>query len=199
MSAEGGGQPARIAIVLWGVLGVVGVLAEAIHRLAARALSLLDREELTTGHLSLIAIWTVVICYFEGYRGFQHGFSPRVVARAFHLAEHPRPLHVGLAPLFCMALFHTTRRRLIATWVLLVGIVALVLLVRQLPPLYRAIVDGGVACALAWGTIAMVVYLIRGLSGRPMPVPPDVVEESALDTAAGMPLSQRSAGPGSRV
>jgi hypothetical protein len=67
--------------------------------------------------------------------------------------------------------------------------VALVLLVRRMPPLYRALVDAGVACALAWGTIAMLVYLVRGLSGRQMPVPADVVEEGARDAAQAVPLS----------
>ncbi|WP_437605467.1 hypothetical protein WMF20_30690 [Sorangium sp. So ce834] len=166
----------RLAIVLWGVLGVVAVLVEAIYRLGSTAARLLTAHELTTGQLFLLAAWTVVIAYFEGYRGFQQRFSPRVVARALYLAEHRRPLHVALAPLYCMALFHTTRRRLIATWVLIAGIVALILLVRRMSPPYRAIVDAGVAFALAWGTASILIYLARGLAGRPPDISADVPE-----------------------
>lgn len=171
-------QRLRLAVVLWGVLGVVAFLVEAIYRLGAMAARILTTHDLTTGQLILLAAWTVVIAYFEGYRGFQQRFSPRVIARALHLAEHRRPLHVALAPLYCMALFHTTRRRLIATWALIAGIVALILLVRQMSPPYRAIVDAGVALALAWGTVSILVYLARGLAGRPPGTPADVPEDA---------------------
>ncbi|WP_437643994.1 hypothetical protein [Sorangium sp. So ce362] len=177
-------QRLRLAVVLWGVLGVVAVLIEAIYRLGATAVHILTTHDLTTAQLILLAAWTVVIAYFEGYRGFQQRFSPRVIARALHLAEHRRPLHVALAPLYCMALFHTTRRRLIATWVLIAGIVALILLVRQMSPPYRAIVDAGVAFALAWGTVSILVYLARGLAGRPLGIPADVPED-ALRAGSG--------------
>ncbi|WP_437596023.1 hypothetical protein WMF28_25890 [Sorangium sp. So ce590] len=177
-------QRLRLAVVLWGVLGVVAVLIEAIYRLGATAVRILTTHDLTTAQLILLAAWTVVIAYFEGYRGFQQRFSPRVIARALHLAEHRRPLHVALAPLYCMALFHTTRRRLIATWVLIAGIVALILLVRQMSPPYRAIVDAGVAFALAWGTVSILVYLARGLAGRPLGIPADVPED-ALRAGSG--------------
>ncbi|WP_437274915.1 hypothetical protein WME90_27095 [Sorangium sp. So ce375] len=169
----------RLAVILWGVLGVVAVLVEAICRLAATAARILTVHTLTAGQLVLLAAWTVAIAYFEGYRGFQQRFSPRVVARALHLAEHRRPLHVALAPLYCMALFHATRRRLIATWALVAGIVALILLVRQMPPPYRAIVDAGVAFALAWGAASILVCLARGLAGRPLGLSPEVPEEAA--------------------
>ncbi|WP_437730447.1 hypothetical protein [Sorangium sp. So ce1335] len=168
----------RLAVVLWGVLGVVAVLIEAIYRLGTMAARVLTTHTFTTGQLILLIAWTVVIVYFEGYRGFQQRFSPRVVARALHLAEHRRPLHVALAPLYCMALLHATRRRLIATWALIAGIVALILLVRQMSPPYRAIVDAGVALALAWGTVSILVCLARGLAGRPLGIAPDVPEEA---------------------
>ncbi|XXX72885.1 hypothetical protein WMF30_35075 [Sorangium sp. So ce134] len=178
MSSSAREQRLRLAVVLWGVLGVVAVLVEAIYRLGAMAARILTAHDLTTGQLVLLAAWTVVIAYFEGYRGFQQRFSPRVVARALYLAEHRRPLHVALAPLYCMALFHTTRRRLIATWVLIAGIVALILLVRQMSPPYRAIVDAGVAFALAWGTASMLVYLALGLAGRPPGISADIPEDA---------------------
>lgn len=188
----------RLAVVLWGVLGVVTVLVEALCRLGATAARILTVHALTTGQLVLLAAWTVTIAYFEGYRGFQRRFSPRVVARALHLAEHGRPLHVALAPLYCMALLHATRRRLIATWALVAGIVALILLVRQMPPPYRAIVDAGVAFALAWGAVSILVCLARGLAGRPLGISADVPEEprrAAIDAEHLARQAARAGGP----
>jgi hypothetical protein len=167
-------RPRSLAAAVWGVFGTVIILAEAIYRLSAIAITTLVREGLSAAETVFFAVWMFFIVYVEGYRAFQKRFSPRVVARAFYLAEHPRPLHVILAPLYCMALFHTSRRRLISSWILVVGIVSVILLVRLLPPVYRAIIDGGVACALAWGSLVMIVYFFRRLRGEEMPVPPDV-------------------------
>lgn len=163
-------------IVLWGVVGALALLLNAIRRLAVLALEpLVDpRLELTGWHLALYVASVVLNGYAEGYRGFQRGFAPRTVARALHLARHPRALHVVLAPLYVMGLIHATRRRLIASWVLLVGIVGLVLLVRRLAQPWRGIIDAGVVVGLGWGVVVMVVQLVRGLAGRSMPVGPDV-------------------------
>lgn len=174
----------NLAAAFWGVGGTVVILAEAIYRLTAIAVGTLRREGLTAGQAAFLVAWCAFIVYVEGYRAFQKRFSPRTVARAFYLAEHPRPLHVVLAPLYCMALIHTTRRRLIASWILVVGIVSVILLVRLLPPVYRAIIDGGVACALAWGTGVMLVYFVKGLRGAKIPIDPDVPEEQAARVKA---------------
>lgn len=160
-------------ILFWAVGGVVALLVEPMHRLANVGLEAI-RGGLTGPQVALLVGWTVTIVYTEGYRAFQQRFAPRLVARALHLAEHPRPLHVVLAPFYVMTLLHTTRRRLIASWGLVVGIVAVVVVVKQLDQPYRGIIDGGVALALAWGTVAILVHLVRGLAGRPMPVPPDL-------------------------
>ncbi|EYF02904.1 hypothetical protein [Chondromyces apiculatus] len=163
-----------VAVVLWGVGGVVLLLAEAIVRLGMLALRLLRTHSLTTAQTVMLVVWTLLICYAEGYRGFQQRFSPRVVARALYIAAHPKPLLVAFAPLVCMGFFHATRRLLIVSWSLLVGIVGLVVLIRFLPPIYRAIVDVGVALALTWGTAAIVVFLVRALAGKPPAISPDV-------------------------
>ncbi|HSN99047.1 MAG TPA: hypothetical protein VLS89_12200 [Candidatus Nanopelagicales bacterium] len=176
-------RPRALAVILWGVGGVVLLLTEAIVRLASLAAGLLRARALTPAELLALAAWTVVIVYAEGYRGFQRRFSPRVVARALHLAAHPRPHLIALAPLLCMGLLHATRRLLIVSWSLLAGILALILLVRLLPPVYRAIIDIGVALALTWGTASILVFLARALTGKPLPVPPETPPtESTLPT-----------------
>ena len=164
----------QIAIFMWAVLGVVIVLGEAVARLLRFAWSILRERDLGPWEITFSIAFLAFILYTEGYRGFQKAFSPRTVARAVHLAHHPRPLAVLLAPLYCMALFGATRKRLVVSWVLVAGIVALVLLVRLLPPTYRALVDAGVGSALLWGTGSILVYAVQALRGRPMPVAPDV-------------------------
>src|SRR6185503_2324918 len=116
----------------WGVGGVIALLARAMWRLGAIAVEGLGGG-LTAGQLALLVVWSVAILYAEGYRAFQRRFAPRVVARALHLLDRPRLLHVALAPMYCMSLLHARRRSLIAGWALLVGIAALIVVVRQLP------------------------------------------------------------------
>jgi threonine/homoserine efflux transporter RhtA len=110
--------------------------------------------------------------YSEGYRAFHKAFSPRVVSRAQYLAAHPRPLHVAFAPLYCMGLFHATKKRLIVSWSVTLGVVGIVLLVRELDQPWRGIVDGGVILGLSAGTLSILYYAI----GQDPPVPPDVPE-----------------------
>jgi apolipoprotein N-acyltransferase len=110
-----------------------------------------------------------------------------------YAARHPRPVIVVLAPLFCMGLFHATRKRLIVSWCALIGIVGLIVLVRQLDQPWRGIVDGGVVAGLGWGLVAMLWFMVRALLGHPMPVPADVPEDAL--PVAGMALEPRADAP----
>ncbi len=152
---------------------MVAVIGEAIVRLLPIVLDLFDAT-LSALELAVLVAWVLTMTFAEGYRGFHLQFSPRVVARAVYLDAHPRPLHVVLAPLYCMGLLHATRRRLITSWVLTFGIVAIVVLVRRLPAPWRGIVDAGVVVGLTCGLLSIVYFTLRGLRGVPMPVDPDV-------------------------
>ena len=176
-------RAAGVAIVLWAVGGVLTILAQAIVRLLPRALEPLEAGQLglAAGLAYLASI--VLMAYSEGYRGFQRGFSPRVVVRAFALAARPSPLLVVLAPLMAMGLIHANRRRKLASWILLVGIVGLILVVRQLDQPWRGAVDAGVVVGLGWGMTATIVYLIRALRGRVPEVAADLPE--ARPTSSG--------------
>lgn len=166
-----------LTAALWGVLGVELLLIDALWRLVPRALQpFLDGAPLEAPHLATYAVSIVGLGFFEGYRGFQKAFAPRVAARALWLGENRRPLFVALAPLFVMALFHATRRRVIGSWLLVVGIVALVVAVHQLPPLYRSAIDGGVVVGLGWGAVSVAVSFVRALAGAPR-VDPELPRE----------------------
>lgn len=164
--------PPRLLVALWGVLGVELMLADALWRLVPRALApFLEGAPLEASHYAVYAVSVVGLGFFEGYRGFQKAFAPRVAARALWLARNPRPLFVALAPLFVMSLFFATRRRVIASWLLVAGIVALIVAVHQLPPLYRSAVDGGVVVGLGWGAVSVLASFARALRRGPQVEP----------------------------
>ena len=151
---------------IWGVGGVVLMLVYAIVRIGGRAVDALSYD-LAWYHWAVLILFTVFMAYSEGYRGFHKSFSPRVVARARHLARNPRPLHVLLAPLFCMGCFHATRRRLIGTYTLTSIILLFVVVVRQLTQPWRGIIGAGVVVGLVWGTASIVAFVVLALTGQP--------------------------------
>ncbi|MBC8077550.1 MAG: hypothetical protein H7Y32_15860 [Chloroflexales bacterium] len=161
-------------VAAWGILGVALVLTQALVRLVPVALI-----PIATGMTSLqwtaLALWVAFCAYSEGYKAFQLRWVPRVVARAFHLGQNPRPLHVVLAPFFCMGLLHATRRRLIVSWAFVVLITLVVVLVRRLAQPWRGIIDGGVVVGLGWGLVALLWQATRaGLSGAPPEASPEL-------------------------
>ncbi len=159
-------------IVLWGVGGVCLILLQAIVRLSPMALSLLEGS-LTTLQWALCGVWVVFMLYSEAWRGFHKQFSPRVVVRGLRLAQEPSPGLVALAPLVCIGLLHGTRKRLIVSRTLVVGIVVLVMIVRQLPEPWRGIVDAGVVLGLAGGLLSLMWFAVRAALGIIPPNPAD--------------------------
>jgi hypothetical protein len=154
----------HLLVTVWGVGSVVAVLLHAIFGLTPIALEALDGFELTWWQWSITATWVVFMAYSEGYQGFHQSFSPRVVARAFHLAEEPRLHRILLAPAYCVGLFHARRRTLVVAWVVTLGVVALVLVVREIPQPWRGLIDLGVVIGLMLGTFSILVFFVRGLT-----------------------------------
>jgi hypothetical protein len=163
-----------VAILVWAVGGVLALLIQAITRLLPRALEPIQDGSLDALAAGVYAAAIVAMAYTEGYRGFQRGFSPRVVARALHLAQRPKPLLVLLAPLHAMGLIHASRRRLLGSWLLLLGIVGLILLVRMLAQPWRGAVDAGVVVGLSWGALATLAFTIAALRGQTPDISPDL-------------------------
>jgi hypothetical protein len=158
---------------LWGVAGVLALLVQAIYRLTPYAIDAIEGP-LGAIELAVLVGWIGMNAYSEGYRGFHKMFSPRVVARARSLDANPRPLFVALAPLYCMGLFHATRKRLIVSWVLTLAIITIVIVVRLLAQPWRGIIDAGVVVGLGLGVASTIYFLALAFAGREMPVPPDL-------------------------
>ena len=157
---------------IWGVLGFSALLGKAIYQLTPLAIAAL-RMPLDAIQWAALAAWVVVAAWSEGYRAFQLQLAPRLAARAQYLTAHPKPLFVVLAPFYCMGLIHATRKRLITSWSVLLGVVGLVIAVRLLDQPWRGIVDAGVVIGLSWGLVAIGYYFVRGLRA-PIDASPDV-------------------------
>lgn len=161
----------------WGLAGFLALLVFAVYRLAPIAWHSLQ-QSLDWRHWLVFAVNTLLMAYYEGYKGFQKGYSPRVVSRAEYIRRHPRMLWVMLAPFFCMAYFHATRRRVVAAWVLTVSIMILILLFTLLPEPWKGLLDAGVVLGLSWGFVATVAAMLRVMAGGE-PVDPELPPAAA--------------------
>ncbi len=120
----------------------------------------LENSPMSLLHWSALAFSIIYMAYAEGYKGFHLGFAPRVVVRAHYLAANPRPLHVILAPLFCMGYIYATRKRQILSIALTLMIVCFVLIARMMPQPWRGILDAGVVVGLSLGVLSIAYFLI---------------------------------------
>ncbi len=120
----------------------------------------LENSPMSLLHWSALVFSVVYMAYAEGYKGFHLGFAPRVVARARYLAVNPRPLHVLLAPLFCMGYIYATRKRQLMSIALTLMIICFVLIARMMPQPWRGIVDAGVVVGLTLGVLSIAYFLI---------------------------------------
>jgi len=134
----------------------------AVYRLSLRAVAAFEMT-LHWHHWLSLVVAVLFMAYSEGYRGFQHGFSPRAAARVRHLRDHASWLETVLAPLFVMSYFHAERRRQIITLLLTLMIIGLVLGVRLIPQPWRGIIDLGVVTGLTWGLLSFAVCVWKEL------------------------------------
>lgn len=156
------------AAIVWGLVGVLLLLLRAIVGLTPIAYAAVTGGELSVLQWVLLGAWVIFMAYAEGYKGFQLRFSPFVGARALELKARPTWVRAILAPAFCLGLFDATRRRMIVSWSVLLGVTALVVLVRLLDQPWRGIVDAGVVVGLSWGTLSLLGSVGAALvTGRP--------------------------------
>lgn len=123
---------------------------------------------------AVLFLWTVLMLIAEGYRGFQKGFSPRFAARILYLLDNPTLLRILLSPLFSLGLFQATRRRLLASWSLSLGITLLILIIGNIPQPWRGIIDSGVIAGLAYGLVTIYYFSVRVLLDHDSDTSPEV-------------------------
>lgn len=145
-------------------------MTRALVSLTPIALEPICTGQLEAWHWAVLVGWVVTNAYAEGLVGFHRKFSPRTVDRALYLGRNPSLGRVVLAPLFCMGLFHASRKTMIVSWTLLLGIVALVIFMRQLEQPWRGIIDAGVVVGLALGLVSLCGLFLRAVLTKREPV-----------------------------
>lgn len=155
----------------WGVAGVVLYLSYGVFKVVPIVLDGLGAIS-EPWQWGLLVVTLLFFAYVEGYRGFQLGFSPRVVSRAWVVSEEieEAPVwHKVLAPAFCIGYFHGTDKRVITSWAVTTVIFAVVIGVKQLDNPYRAIIDAGVIVGLMWGILSIIVLYLASLQSQKPP------------------------------
>jgi hypothetical protein len=137
--------PGRLGAA-WGITGVCLLIIFAVYRLSDMAMNAFV-VDLQWYHWLVLTLNSVFMAYSEGYRGFQLAFAPRVAARARYL-------------------LHTTRKRLIVAYGLLVGVLVLVLIYQQFSQPWRGILDVGVLVGLSWGLVSLVWFFSQAMSAK---------------------------------
>ena len=166
----------------WGVVQVLSILANAVKRLLPIALQPFKQNDLNIYHWSAYLLWSIYMAYAEGYQAFQLKFSPLVVKRAYGLIENQSLLNLILAGPWSMGLFGATKKRMIVSWGISVGVFGLIAIVKKLPYPYRSIVDAGVVVGLSWGMTSIIYQFIKTIwTGKPPDVDPCLNEKSIND------------------
>ena len=164
----------RLLAFSWGLGGVLFILGRALYGISSYVAGALSEMPWTGLQWAFAVVWLIFMAYTEGYRGFQTRFAPRVVARAWHLATNPRPMHLLLAPFFCIGFFHGNKRRLITSWAITLGVAVIVFGMQFVPQPWRGIVDLGVVVGLSWGVLAILGHFIHSLRNGGTDVDPQL-------------------------
>ncbi len=160
----------------WGLIGFALLLIYTILRLLPLALEAF-RQQLQWYHWAVLIINTLFMAYAEGYRGFQKGLSPRVVARAKYLKNKATLLYALLGPLYCMGYFYIGKRRQISTITLTLVIIGFIFLVRLLDQPWRGIIDVGVILGLSWGLVSLVIFTVQAFTAATFDYSPEVPDK----------------------
>lgn len=150
----------------WGILGVVCILGNGIVRMLPIASQPFIQKDLEPYQWGISVAFILFMLYVEGYKSFQLKFSPMVVARAMTLMTNPTFAKILLAGPYCMGLFGATRKRMIVSWSINIGVLGIVVLVKQLPYPWRAIVNMGAVSGLSYGALSTIGIFIASLFGE---------------------------------
>ena len=164
----------------WGIGGVLLLLSQAVIRLSQRGIEAFsDQYVLDWYHWLTLVVCVVFMAYSEGYKAFQLAFCPRVASRAQYLSKNPNLVHVILAPAFCMGFFYATKKRIITSTCVTVGVILLIVIVSQTPQPWRGLIDIGVVVGLTWGVVSLIYFGLVAFTSKNFAYPPDLPEHVA--------------------
>ncbi len=149
----------RTWVLAWALGGNLLLLLDAALRMARAGWAHAELAQWTVAQATVAAMLALGFAWGEGHHALARRFVPMLRARAHELACGQAPggcLPVAFAPLVAAGLLWAPRARLLRSWGLVLGIVAMVIAMRALPAGIRAGIDLGVALALGWGALALV-------------------------------------------
>lgn len=149
----------------WGVIQVLSILGNAIKRLAPLAIQPIIQKDLLPTQIVVMVLWCSYMIYTEGYQTFQLKYSPLVVKRAFGLSNNLSIMNCLFAGPYCMGLFGATKKRMIISWSVTLGVFGLIKIVKKLPYPWRSIVDAGAVLGLTYGVLAILFQTVRAFFG----------------------------------
>jgi hypothetical protein len=145
---------------IWGVAGVLAVIAFAVLRLGLRAQNIFSYD-LMWHQWAVLLLGSAILLYAKSFRVFRRRIAPRIAARAADIKKHPTTIKVIFAPFYCMGYFGSTRVAGLRMISVTLAMVVLILVVRYLPEPWRAILDFGIAVALAAGFFFILAESLR--------------------------------------
>eukprot|EP00934_Nitzschia_sp_Nitz4_P000363 Nitzschia sp. Nitz4//scaffold60_size111251//90559//91531//NITZ4_004159-RA/size111251-augustus-gene-0.125-mRNA-1//-1//CDS//3329555600//363//frame0 len=171
----------QILGALWGSLGMVYTLLKAVKKVMPIAL-----EPFFAGSSLVLSpvqwgIYAVTVCcfaYYEGYKAFHKKVSPLVVKRSFLLSGDPVNTNPGnptvllnyiFAPTYSIGMFRATRKRMMTSWGVTIGVTLMVAAMKRMPPLWRCIIDAGVVAGLSTGALSIIYHLAVSLKQGSLP------------------------------
>lgn len=170
----------------WALAPIAGCFVESIYRMGGRAARTVA-SGLTAGQTAILIILVAGFAWGEGFLALQRRLAPFVVRRAFTAGLPGWAIAAG--PLYALGLVDRSAD-VVRRWLGLGMILAAVVVVRMLPSPWRGLIDAGVATALAWGLVALLVETVRMARSTDDPVRlPVVLYEAAGATWPGWSLS----------
>lgn len=170
-------QTKHVVGAVWSIIGITVIVGGAIVRVWPRTV-----EAIAVGldplQWTVLVLWVTFMLIGEGYRGFQRQFSPRFAARMWSLLQHGRTVDLWLAPFYCIGYYRTTRRRMLSSWSLTIGVTLIILVVAHIAQPWRGIIDTGVLLGLSYGLISIYVFAWQTLQRRTYATDPEVTKPS---------------------
>jgi len=153
----------------WGVVGAVALIFNGLRKLIPPALEPFRQGNLTPLLWAQYVSFAAFMIYVKGYKVMQKKIAPLIVRRAYTLGEESPFWHKLLAPLYSWGFFHANKKRKIICVSFVVGMGAIIKVIKSLSYPYRSIVDAGVVGALSWGVASAVGMYVTALTTGRLP------------------------------
>lgn len=147
----------------WGIIGFAFILGRAVYSLGLKVMEL-KGAELSLLHHVVLVLCVSLFTVGKGIFVLQKGTVTRFLERLRGVARRPSLWTIIGAPLVGIGLVDRKISVLLRGWGMVIVIVGAVILVNLAPFPWKQIILAGVASALLWGLVSL---LVKGIISRP--------------------------------